>query len=379
MTCWKHLFMTLIVLLGGVEIGLAHKPSDSYLRFLVDDRAITGQWDIALRDLDHVLGLDANQDGVLTWGEVRTRQEAISAYAFSRLQVEADGLDCRNRERQLLIDHHSDGTYAVLRFVVECLQVPTVLNLRYGLLFERDPLHRGLLNVTSHGHTQTGVFSPEYRSLDLDLERSTAWNELWSFGREGVWHIWIGFDHILFLISLLLPSVLWWKAGNWQVEESFPRVFHEVFRIITAFTVAHSITLGLATFNLINLPAQWVESVIAGSVVLAALHNLFPLVQVRRWLVGFVFGLVHGFGFASVLSDLALPSSSMFVALAGFNLGVEVGQLAIVGVFLPLAFMIRSSWMYRHLVLQGGSVAIAGIAFIWLLERSLGLSFTTWF
>ena len=148
--------------------------------------------------------------------------------------------------------------------------------------------------------------------------------------------------------------------------------------IITAFTLAHSITLSLAALELVTLPSRWVESVIAGSVMLAALHNLFPIIQVRRWIVGFVFGLVHGFGFASVLADLALPATSMFVALAGFNIGVEVGQLCIVSAFLPLAYVIRHSWTYRYLAVQLGSVCIAGLAFIWFLERSLDLQLTNW-
>ena len=379
MISWRTVLLITLLLLCGVNNALAHKPSDSYLRLVVEGQTIAGRWDLALRDLDHAIGLDADQDGVLTWGEVRSQEKAIAAYAFSRLQVSENGSVCKSGMEQLMVDRHSDGTYAVLQFRADCPHAPTRLNLRYGVLFDRDPLHRGLLQVTSHHHTHTAVFSPEHPIINLDLSLPTAWREFWSFGREGVWHIWIGFDHILFLISLLLPSVLWWKAGQWQVEDSFPRVFKEVLTIVTAFTVAHSMTLGLATFNLVNLPSQWVESVIAGSVVLAALHNLFPVVQVRRWVVGFGFGLVHGFGFASVLSDLALPSTSMFLALAGFNLGVEIGQLAIVAVFLPLAFVLRSSWAYRVMMLQGGSAAIAGIALVWLLERSVGWTLTTWF
>jgi len=212
----------------------------------------------------------------------------------------------------------------------------------------------------------------------VNLATNSFWREFLQFGREGVWHIWIGYDHILFLISLLLPAVLWWKAGKWEAVASFREVLHEVVSIITAFTLAHSITLSLAALELVTLPSRWVESVIAGSVVLAALHNLFPIIQVRRWIVGLVFGLIHGFGFASVLADLGLPTSSMFVALAGFNIGVEVGQLAIVGAFLPFAYAVRHSWAYRYLAVQFGSVCIAGLAFIWFMERSLDLKITDW-
>ncbi len=156
-----------------------------------------------------------------------------------------------------------------------------------------------------------------------------------------MWHIWIGFDHILFLLSLLLPAVLIWRASRWQAVETFRAAFVDVFRIVTSFTVAHSITLSLATLGFVSLPSRWVESAIAASVVLAALNNLWPLFHGRRWMVAFGFGLIHGFGFASVLVDLGLPRETLVLALVGFNLGVEAGQLAIVALFLPLAFALR--------------------------------------
>jgi hypothetical protein len=146
--------------------------------------------------------------------------------------------------------------------------------------------------------------------------------------------------------------------------------FWGVFGIVTAFTVAHSITLTLAVLGVIELPSRLVESVIALSVVIAALNNLRPLVTRRLWMVAFGFGLVHGFGFASVLADLGLPRSALALALVGFNLGVEVGQLAIVVAFLPLAFALRRTTFYRRWVMVGGSLAIAALAATWFIERA---------
>lgn len=367
-----------ILLLLCPDITVAHKPSDSYLRLQINENAINGQWDIALRDLDYAMGLDANDDGALSWGEVRTQQDNISSYALSRLQLNVADTGCSNQLHNLLIDHHSDGAYAVLQFSANCPTRPTNLHVQYGLFFDLDSLHRGLLQIHHESTTQTAVFSPEQSAEQFDLTTHTFWREFFEFGREGVWHIWIGYDHILFLISLLLPSVLLWKSGQWEGAESFRQVLSEVLSIITAFTLAHSITLSVATMGLVTLPSRWVESVIAGSVVLAALHNLFPVIHIRRWIVGFVFGLIHGFGFASVLTDLRLPTTSLFVALAGFNIGVEAGQLVIVSAFLPLAYAIRHSWSYRYLAMQLGSTCIAGLALIWLIERSLNLSLTNW-
>jgi len=142
---------------------------------------------------------------------------------------------------------------------------------------------------------------------------------------------------------------------------------------VTSFTVAHSITLSLAALGMISLPSRLVESAIAVSVVLAALNNLIPLVGGRRWLVAFAFGLIHGFGFASVLAELGLPRDALVLALVGFNLGVEAGQLSIVAGFLPLAYFLRRGWFYRQVILFGGSTAIAAIAMVWLLERALNM------
>jgi hypothetical protein len=209
--------------------------------------------------------------------------------------------------------------------------------------------------------------------MEVSAEGRSRWAQFVDYAREGVWHIWIGFDHILFLVSLLLPCVLLPMGKGWTAAERFGGTFWDVFKVATSFTVAHSITLSLAALSVIELPSRLVESAIALSVVLAALNNLWPLVHGRRWLVAFGFGLIHGFGFASVLTDLGLPQDTLLVALVGFNLGVEGGQLAIIAAFLPLAFALRRTWVYRRLIFTGGSAAIALVAAIWLVERAFDL------
>jgi HupE / UreJ protein len=140
------------------------------------------------------------------------------------------------------------------------------------------------------------------------------------------------------------------------------------------FTVVHSITLSLAVLGFITLPSRLIESTIAASVVVAALNNLYPLIKKRLWIVAFVFGLVHGLGFANVLTDLALPKPALAISLVSFNLGVETGQLAVVATFLPVAYLSRRSWLYPRLALGAGSLSIVAIASVWLIERSLNVS-----
>ena len=357
----------------------AHKPSDSYLSISVGAAGVTGQWDIALRDLDFAIGLDADGNGEISWGEVRTRHAEIAAYALARLALRGgDGAACTVSAGAQQIDDHTDGAYTVLPLAIGCAQPPAQLTIDYTLFAELDPQHRGLLKLQTPDGTRSAVLGPHAPSQRFELGLASAWAQFWAYAREGVWHIWIGLDHILFLLSLLLPAVLLWQgrqAGSagprWQPVARFGSAFVDVFKIVTAFTVAHSVTLSLATLGVVELPSRWVESAIAASVLLAALNNVWPLFRGRRWTVAFAFGLVHGFGFASVLADLGLPREALVLALVGFNLGVEAGQLAIVALFLPLAFALRRTAFYRRAVMIGGSLLIAALAGAWLAERAL--------
>jgi len=362
-----------LLLVFGVSPALAHKPSDSYLVLRVEGSDIRGQWDIALRDLDFAIGLDDNGDGSITWGELRAHHAGIAAYALARLKLRSGGADCPARATEFLVDDHSDGAYSVMRFAAKCPADVATLEASYSLFADLDPQHKGLLRLEYDSVTRTGIFSPERATQRFELAKFARLVQFLDYGREGVWHIWIGFDHILFLLSLLLPAVLVLEGRSWRGVERFPPAFWDVFKIVTSFTVAHSITLSLAALGVISLPSRLVESAIAASVVLAALNNVFPLVHGRRWMVAFAFGLIHGFGFASVLRDLGLPQEILVLALVGFNLGVEVGQLAIVSAFIPIAYGLRASWLYRRLVFVGGSLVIVAIATIWLVERSFNL------
>jgi HupE / UreJ protein len=366
-----HLILLLSLLAAP---AYAHKPSDSYLALSLQGDRLTGQWDIALRDLDYAIGLDADGNGEITWREVKAKRKEIAAYALARLSITADGASCPLMVTEHLIDHHSDGAYEVMRFAVACPAAPEVLTIKYALLFDRDPQHRGLLRLEEDGRTHTAIFSPEHDTWRLEGHAVALGRQFLEYFNTGIWHIWTGFDHILFLCSLLFPAVLERRPGKWRAVANFRPAFFEVLSIVTAFTIAHSITLSLAVLGFITLPSRLIESAIAASVIIAAVNNLYPLIERRLWIVAFLFGLVHGLGFANVLTDLALPKSALAVSLVSFNLGVEAGQLGIVAAFLPLAYLMRHTWMYPRLVLGVGSLGIAAIASVWLIERSLNVS-----
>ena len=352
-------FLVLMLAAGSAD---AHKPSDSYLTLNVtpvDGAAATvnGRWDIALRDLDFAIGLDADGDGQLTWDEVRSRHADIAAYAMPRLGLVPG---CSLRVTGNMIDRHTDGAYAVLVLQGGC-QPGAVFAIDYKLFADIDATHRGMASITVNGRTESAVLGGDRTRFAATGENGGLWRQAFDYLRHGVWHIWTGYDHILFLLSLLLPTVL---VKSWRPASV------DVLRVVTAFTLAHSITLSLAALQVLALPSRLIESAIAASVAIAALNNIWPLVEGKRWLAAFVFGLLHGFGFAGVLGDLGLPKGATVIALASFNVGVELGQLAIVVAFVPLAYAMRSSWLYKQLMVKGGSACIAVLAATWLVERA---------
>ena len=380
-------FLLAVLWVVGHAAALAHKPSDSYLTLnaaisnpktsqQTPSLTVTARWDIALRDLDYALQLDRDGNGELTWGETRQREAEINRLATDSLQIKGDGQTCPWAVTgPMALDKHSDGTYAVLSLTANCTSVPKKLSATYSLFFDVDPSHRGLVqwlapaNTGAEQDAQALVFGTDNASQALTLEPTGWWQTLRQYAIDGVWHIWIGYDHILFLLSLLLPAVLIRRANQWEPAPTLRGSAIETLKVVTAFTLAHSITLSLAALQIISLPSRLVESVIAASVVLAALNNLRGTVDKRRWVMAFVFGLIHGFGFASVLADLGLPQGALVLALIGFNGGVELGQLAIVAVFLPLAFWLRATKFYRVGVLTVGSLLVAALASWWFVQR----------
>ena len=367
---WGFVLAIALVALAAGK-AQAHQPSDSYLTLKMQENSVQGRWDIALRDLDFLLALDVDDDGRLTWGEVRSRLPEIESYAMQHVALAADGAACPLDVKDRLVDTHADGAYLVLDVVGACPRPPRAVQLRYDFLLGVDAMHRGLLRLAIDQASHSAVLVPGAALQTFQAGRSGGWKTLTSYLANGVHHIWVGYDHLLFLISLLLPSVALRRGGRWVPAPHWRPVAHDVLRTVTAFTVAHSVTLVLASLRIITLPGRWVESVIALTVVLAALNNVFAVIDTRRWLVALVFGLVHGFGFASVLDGLDLPGAgARAVALLGFNLGVEIGQLAVVAVLLPALYLIRGTPVYRRAILAGGSCLVAALASVWLVERA---------
>lgn len=349
----------------------AHKASDSLLHLDVDGPYIEGRWDIALRDLEFAIGLDTDSDGAITWGEVRGAQPEIEALARDHLALSVEGWPCPLRTTQLRIAEHSDGHYAALDLRAECPATIRQLKIRYDLFFDLDTQHRGLFKLGfGTDATQAGIFSPERRTLRFESGGSGVGRTVRQYLIEGIRHVWTGLDHMLFLAGLFLPAVLYRRQGRWIATESLGAAVRATTILVTAFTVAHAVTLCLAATGAFSLPSRLVESLVAATVMFAGLNNLIPMVHRRLVWLAAGFGLIHGAAIASALLDLGLPASGRVWALLSFNFGVEAAQLALVACLIPIAFALRRRALYRNGVLIPGSVAITLIGLGWLIERA---------
>ncbi|MDB6025941.1 MAG: lnt [Verrucomicrobiales bacterium] len=353
----------------------AHQTSDSYLN-LVFNRTNTNttcQWDIRASDLEYVVGLDDNDDGSIAPEEMLAHQKAIDGFVSKHLKIKFDGVETP----LTIVDHElaaqQDGVYVSLKISLPGQRAPKILEVSYNLFFDLNPQHRGLFLLECDGKKQTAIFTPASATQQFQLTAPSAFAHFSQFVREGITHIWLGFDHILFLLALLLPAVLRRSQNKWEPVANFRPALINVLKIVTAFTVAHSITLTLATLKIVQVPSRLIESAIAVSVALAAFNNLRPLFRDGAWMVAFAFGLIHGFGFANALTELGTSNANLAMTLFGFNLGVEIGQLAIVAAFLPIAFGMRSSWFYQRVTLTWGSVVIILLASVWVGERAFDL------
>ena len=321
--------------------------------------------DLAIRDLALTLPLDADHDERVTWGELQAIAAPLQGLVASRLALATAAGPCRLLSSGLATRHYDDGAYATVLLVARC---PTAgpLRLHYALFFDRDPQHRALVTLRRNGTVATAIARTDARQLRFD---AVADNPFGDFLDEGVRHILTGYDHLAFLLSLLLPATLLRIGGRWQPAPNLRASLGQVLGIVTAFTVAHSVTLTLAALGWVTPASRWVESSIAASVLVAALNNVQPLVVRRLWTVGFGFGLVHGFGFAGALTEIGLPRHARLASLLGFNLGVEFGQLLVVAAVLPLLFALRRPRWYARVAMPLGSLAIAALAADWLLQR----------
>jgi hypothetical protein len=357
---------------GLASSSAAHDSGYAYLRLQVEGGQIQGELELSSRDARFLLGIPAEFTNSVAWAEILERQSQLIRYATGGLNIRNSSGDCPLSLASPPLLRLEERDYALINFVALCPAGGESVSVQYDLLFEHDSSHRALLAISEPGRTQTAVFLNDQRHFELSVRDTTKSHHFVAYLREGLSHIATGFDHLLFLVVLLLPATAVWRNGSWVPRQDSRAVVIEIAKVVSAFTLAHSLTLALAAFGWISLPPRWVEVAIAASVLVAAFNNLQPFIRMSPWILAFSLGLIHGLGFATLLGILGLPLGAKGVALMAFNLGVELGQLLIVAVCLPVLLSLRYTRHYRRAVIELPSLLIAWIAAVWVVERITG-------
>lgn len=364
--------LRLIVWLIVAGFGLpaeAHDPGLSFAEIEIHSQTILLKMTFARRDIEPLVTLDGNHDDQVSTLEFGQAKRPLTQLAGGLAELVIDGRSTLGALDEIVFDV-SDALIFRFEFARGAEQrfhfkAPIIERMTLG--------HRQFVSVIHQGTTiHSQILSAAAAEATVRLQSSAGWRQIVHFVSEGIWHIWIGFDHILFLVALLLPAAVVFVNGTWRAKFGFKSTLLEVVKIVTAFTAAHSITLTLAVLGWIHLNSVVVESVIAASVIFAAVNNVRPFVRERVWLMSFGFGLIHGLGFASALSGLGVTDTAKVYALIGFNLGVEIGQLVLIAVLLPMIYLGSHRPVYRRRLLPSASIVIALIASLWLVERVSG-------
>ena len=359
-----------------------HAPGENYVWVNVEEDHLAGRFEINLADLKKRFGVDWDQEGQSRVEAVAASKDQVQEYLLDHFEFVVNG-ETLPIDFQRTGVFEETGNYAQYFYRTPAADIPDKFTIRNDIFLSReDPLHRSLivleynrkLDAEYGGENAIMVFGPHRTEQELDLRDLPSLLDPSEFVWQGILHIWIGTDHILFLLALLLMSVIVLRDGNWEGVATFKKAFWNVFKIVTVFTIAHSITLSMAALDLIDVNSRLVESLIALSIVLVCLNNIFPRFNDRTWLIIFFFGLFHGMGFASVMGELPFRTVNLVKILLAFNVGVEIGQLAIVAAIFPVIYLMRNWSQYRRVVVIGGSVVIAIVATYWFVERAFGLA-----
>lgn len=343
-------------------IARAHLGSTKYLRV---DATVDGAHlvvDVDPIDVAYELGLPDPERGAVE--PILARAEDVRAWAERSFVVTGEGGACTATvsEPEVVPIEGSVRMTRAIRVVIEhaCPAPRTGLVLEDRSVFPADPQHEAIVRLGEHA----SVLRVGRQTIAIG-EAPTLLDTILTFTLEGALHLITGYDHVLFLISLLLV------AGKVAAREGTRKAMRDVALVVTGFTLGHSVTLIAAALDVVSLPSRFVESSIAASIVVVAIWNLVrPDARAGLPWVAVAFGLIHGFGFSSVLRELVLPAGERVAALVAFNVGIELAQLAIVAVVVPLlAWAARRTW-YQRAVIQAGSVGIAAIASLWFVERA---------
>jgi hypothetical protein len=407
MSLLRQLCHALLIVLLLPLTAAAHQSGNSYLRISSTEAGVSVQIDFAVRDLNSLLQIPPEQQKEIRRHELEELRDRLAALVGESLSLEADGDPLSLTFQSQEVTVHNDGLYVRQTHTAAALPSNAAyLLVRYGFFNAEEKVARAFLKLNSGPLESTAVLDPRHAVQRLPLREIALAEALWTYAREGALHIWSGPDHLLFLLCLLLPGLgLAAARGTVLLSESivseaspasasatratravpagsatsapsadsgWRAVGMYALKVVTAFTLSHSITLAAAALDWITLPDKLIESAIAASIIISALLNLRGGEGRQSWKLALGFGLIHGMGFANGLRELGLSSSHFIETLVAFNLGVEFGQLVVVLVAGLLLWPVLSNERVVRLIQRWGSVGILLMACVWLGERVLG-------
>jgi hydrogenase/urease accessory protein HupE len=351
--CRLGLLLSAFLAILSLENALAHKTSLTAAEVTASGKQVAFRLRVSAHDLAVALGIETDLITPVSKAAFAERAEALARYLRARLAILAQNTPCSSSPPKVDYTHLPEELVLIADYT--CSEPLERLTIDYLLFFDIDPTHRSLGRIILPSGEEQFLFDRTLTRLEFETTRPQlqSWTAL--FGRVfflGVEHILIGYDHILFLLALLIVSLNFWQ----------------MVKVASAFTVAHSITLALAWYGVVDLPSPVVESAIALSIAYVAIENIVRQHFGHRWVLAGGFGLVHGLGFYSALRNLGLGKTDMATTLLAFNLGVETGQIAVIAlVFWPLVWWRRQQW-YRSSA-HACSIAILLVASWWVIER----------
>ena len=382
MNTFKHMLRLFLASCFLSLPALAHQTGNSYLVLTESNGRLQIELDFIVRDLGNLLQPPTPSDAPApvpppaatpTPEQLQAMQPAISQVIQESLGVQL------NEETQPLefvsqsVVLRNDGLYVRQRFTSPSIapEIKFVV-VRYSFFNQNDKLGRAFFKLQLGKEEISSVFDSSTQTQRFALGDTKRWSTIGLFTHEGAWHIWGGPDHLLFLLTLLLPGLmLLHRATGTPETDSHGTKTAALFalKVITAFTLAHSITLLASVLDVISLPSRWIESAIALSIMISAALNLQTRIQWSQWKLAFIFGLIHGMGFANGLRELGLSQTYFIETVLAFNVGVELGQIAaVVAVGIPIILLAKQV-RTKQLVMTYGSWGVLLISGIWLVQR----------
>ncbi len=351
----RAVFLFVLVLCAPL-IASAHETTRSYLALTRDQATLTADLSIAFRDIEVAVWLDEDLDGRITWAEAEGRLPAVTAYALAGISLDAGG-PCVLTQTGADVSTNGGIDYLDLRLTGTCPAAGAALTATSRLFADIDPDHRLFLTATTDGQATTTVLGPQQPQVTIAAGSGGSLAIFLAYLRAGLEHLAGGADHLVFLIVLMLPAIATTGAPR--------RAAMGVLMAATGFTIAHALTLTAATLDILRPRSDVIEFLVAMSIIVTAIDNIRPFLPAPRAVVAAFFGLIHGFGFATVLGGLSLSSGTLALAMAGFNIGIELAQIGVILVTMPALYMLRGG---RALVWTGSSAAIA-LGLYWAATR----------